>query len=48
MAWLKSTCGFSDRRGSTLAIEEALGLCGRSLIAWVTVLALLTLAGLLL
>jgi membrane protein required for beta-lactamase induction len=27
------------------AIREALGLCGRSLIAWVTVLALLTLAG---
>jgi len=48
MAWLKSTCGFSDRRGSTQAIEETLGLCGRSLIAWVTILALLTLSGLVL
>lgn len=27
------------------AIREALGLCGRSLIAWVTILALMTLAG---
>jgi len=30
------------------AIEEALGLCTRSLIAWVTILALLTLSGLVL
>jgi len=30
------------------AIEEALGLCSRSLIAWVTILALLTLSGLVL
>jgi len=27
------------------AIRETLGLCGRSLVAWVTVLALMTLAG---
>ncbi|HEB93353.1 MAG TPA: hypothetical protein ENI94_07775 [Gammaproteobacteria bacterium] len=35
-----------DQIDGNQAIEEALGLCSRSLIAWVTILALLTLSGL--
>ncbi len=37
-----------DQVDGNQAIEEALGLCSRSLIAWVTILALLTLSGLVL
>ncbi len=37
-----------DQIDGNQAIEEALGLCNRSLIAWVTILALLTLSGLVL
>ncbi len=37
-----------DQIDGNQAVEEALGLCNRSLIAWVTILALLTLSGLVL
>jgi len=37
-----------ERIDGNQAVEEALGLCSRSLIAWVTILALLTLSGLVL
>ncbi len=37
-----------ERIDGNQAVEEALGLCSRSLVAWVTILALLTLSGLVL
>ena len=46
LASLRFQCPQPEGDCKPEAVRETLGLCGRSLIAWVTVLALMTLAGL--